>query len=86
MKSGRKVYHLTPSEHAEWKKLAYKVTEGCAVDFWGTVAEDRGLDAKSIICYLERPDEFTALPVGHGKHWCWPMQLACKSPPPEFKD
>jgi hypothetical protein len=48
---------------------------GEAINFWATVAADRKVDPKSII---SEGGKFTALPVGHGLHWCAPMSLKCK--------
>lgn len=45
--------------------------------FWRSVASARGLDPETIIGNLGHPEIFSALPLGHGKHWCWPMPLKC---------
>jgi hypothetical protein len=49
--------------------------------FWREVCARRGLDAATVIGGVG--GAFTALPVGHGRHWCWPMALRCRSAPPE---
>jgi hypothetical protein len=43
--------------------------------FWQRVADARGLDYHTIIGTENAPYSFTAMPVGHGKHWCFPEPL-----------
>lgn len=46
-----------------------------ARDWWGQVAHLNGIDPGSIIHSSIDSTKFTALPIGHGKHWCWPSPL-----------
>lgn len=73
----RNAYSLEPDEQLRFDRLKWTKREGAAVAFWKSVAERRGLDPKTIITY--EPGTFTALPLGHGKHWCWPSPL--RAPP-----
>lgn len=44
-----------------------------AFEFWREVAVSRGLDPVTVLhvgAYV-----FSALPYGHGCHWCWPANL-----------
>lgn len=70
-------YHLTPTEMRDFDRLP--PFEGFAWKFWQRVAYVRDLDYTTIIA---RAPHFTALPLGHGKHWCFPSPLKCKKPPP----
>lgn len=54
---------LEPDEQVEFGRL--RKWPGAAFAFWRRVCGRRGLDPKTLI-------GFTALPIGHGKHWCWP--------------
>jgi hypothetical protein len=49
--------------------------------FWRDVAVSRGLDYQTVIGNPEQPGTFSALPLGHGKHWCWPMSITCSIHP-----
>ena len=80
----RITYYLTTKEEREFWRL--RPFEGLAFEFWGGVADARGLDLSSFIGVEGRPTEFTALPAGHGKHWCAPMSLKCAKPPPPYKE
>jgi len=72
----RESYTLTPDEIKEFRRLP--LDYGHAFEFWHKVAYTRGLDHKTII---GTETNFTALPLGHGAHWCWPSPLKCISPP-----
>jgi hypothetical protein len=50
-----------------------------AFAFWGRVAYARGLDYRTI---LFDDAEYSALPDGHRRHWCFPAPLKCKTPVP----
>jgi hypothetical protein len=83
----RITYYLTAREEREFWKLPTTLTaDGKAFDFWGNVADARGLDLKSIIGVEGKPTEFTALPAGHNQPWCWPMKLKCANEPPPYKE
>ena len=71
----RKHYDLT---HEEQSKLA--IVGDDVWLFWNAVARRCGVDSASIIADIGRPS-FTALPIGHRKHWCHPLPLACKARP-----
>ena len=73
---------LTAEEIDQFNRL--RPVDGAAVTFWKAVADARGLDYATLLCYRGRPYEFTALPWGHGKPWCWPMEAKCKANPVEF--
>lgn len=77
--SERKVYHLTTEEASRWERLP--PVDGRAWDFWRSVAADRGLNYRTILGVNDRFYEFTALPVGHRKPWCYPMPVKCKAAP-----
>jgi hypothetical protein len=64
---------LDPDERAEFRTL--REWPGVAWSFWRRVCERRGLDYRTLVA-------FTALPSGHGKHWCWPSLLELPSAPP----
>lgn len=72
----RKTSSLTPAEIGQFNWL--KPIPGDALAFWAKVAQVRNLDPKSM---LTNGKTFTALPVGHGKHFCWPLSLQCKKKP-----
>ena len=78
----RKSYHLTPEERRKFKRL--KPVEDVAYEFWQEVAWARGLDYETILTTLNDPCRFSALPLGHGKDWCWPIALKCPCPPETF--
>lgn len=82
----RQRYTLTDEEREAFAALSRRRIHADAAPvwrFWQAVAAARGLDHKTII---NKPDgSFTALPLGHGKHWCWPSPLNL-SPPPVFND
>jgi hypothetical protein len=72
----RQKYELTGQEQKRFRRL--KPIEGEAIKFWQMAAYTRGLDYQTII---STGRTFTALPIGHGKHWCYPMTLKCKRRP-----
>lgn len=67
---------LTPKENSEFAVLP--PLPGEAFRFWWRVAKERGLDSASV---LWKNGKVTALPIGHGKHWCWPDTLNCRNRP-----
>jgi len=69
--------HLTKPERQELRRLP-KEPE-VAFDFWCQIAQDRGIDSKSIL--LEQDYTTTGLPLDHGQHWCYPYPLVCKDSP-----
>ena len=74
----RTTHTLTPQE-ADELRLIPPFPE-FAWTFWRKVSAARGLDARSAIGGDR--GTFSALPAGHGRHWCWPVQLTCSAPPP----
>lgn len=76
----RQTYRLTPAERLAFAKLGHGWPPNVAEvhRFWGDVGHARGLDPATIIGVPYEPHAFTALPQGHGKHWCWPLPLKCK--------
>lgn len=89
----RKFYELTAEELAEFPAcrralngmIGYGLLTGEHVwTFWKRIARVRGLDYRSIIGVPDSPQRFSALPLDHGKHWCWPMTLQCVNPPLEW--
>ncbi len=75
----RKTYDLTPEELSDLDRLRRDIP-GVAFSFWRKVAARRDLDPKTILGGGIR-SKFTALPFDHGKHWCWPIPLACSHKP-----
>lgn len=69
----RQAFELTHIELTQFNRL--RPIQGEALAFWARVARRRELDPESVI---SDGLKFTALPVGHGKHWCWPLALQCK--------
>jgi hypothetical protein len=77
-------FMLTPDERKTLDQLPYAPATGeFAWRFWRTVARERGLDYKTIIGDEKDRSKFTALPLDHGKHWCFPEALTCTNPPPQ---
>lgn len=76
----REEIHLTAGEKRELKHLPS--LSGIGRTFWQRVCAARNLDPGTVLAYPGRLP--TALPVGHDKHWCWPTQLKCALPVPEF--
>jgi hypothetical protein len=72
----RKQFELNHVELSQFRRL--KPDQGVALAFWARVALSRDLDPESVI---SNGMTFTALPQGHGKHWCWPLPLKCKKQP-----
>jgi hypothetical protein len=71
----RKSYSLTDRELKQLKSLPEE--EGVAFEFWGNVANSRGLDYKTVIGDEYNRSIFTAMSYDHGKDWCWPIPLKC---------
>ena len=69
----RLTYALTPEERQEFQALWPQETK--AIKFWQAVADSRGLDYTTIMGVEGKPYSFTAMMMGHGKHWCWPEPL-----------
>jgi hypothetical protein len=82
----RKVYDLTSDEAEAFRKML--PVEGAAFKFWCRVAAARWLDASTIIGLTGTVNSvvFSALPLGHGKPWCWPAALRCGKPPSVFEE
>lgn len=81
----RKSYYLDGHEIDKFNRLfCHQPKDGEAYAFWRGVAYDRGLDYQTILGIEGRQHEFTALPLGHGKHWCYPLSLKCRNAPPKF--
>jgi hypothetical protein len=76
----RETHRLTPAERLTFARLgrAYRPNATDLFRFWWTVGRARGLDSRTIIGVENDPTAFTALPWGHGKHWCWPLRLKCR--------
>lgn len=72
----RIISKLTKEEREELARIYGD--EGAAFRFWCKVAAARKLDPATIIATDE---QFTALPLNHNKHWCWPMPRRCANPP-----
>ena len=68
----RQTFTLDRHEIDAFNRLPLR--DGDAFTFWRSVAVARNLDYKTILNGLI-PYEFSALPLGHGKPWCWPMPL-----------
>lgn len=84
----RQKHQLTQAELVEWRALPQDSTEEARATeawlFWNRVCVARGLDSGSLLAG-PTPDKFSGLPSDHDKHWCHPMALTCKRPPPEFE-
>jgi hypothetical protein len=84
----RKKYRLTTAELDEWRNLPQDSTDqDRALDawqFWNRVCWARGIDGASMLAG-HMPDQFTAMAIGHGRHWCHPQALRCKRPPEDFE-
>lgn len=72
----RQTFQLTVLEQKRFRRL--KPVPGEAVDFWKLAAHERGMDPDTVI---SNGKGFSALPYGHGKHWCYPIALKCKKRP-----
>ena len=72
----RKQFELDRFERNRFQSLNPFQDE--AFMFWRRVAQVRNLDPESVI---SNGNTFTALPIGHGKWWCFPMPLKCKKKP-----
>ena len=78
----RETYRLTDEEAEAFRQL--RPVDGVAFKFWQAVAADRGLDYRTILGDTRDYRNFTALPLRHGRPWCWPSSLECKKGAPEF--
>lgn len=74
---------LTSEETRRLERL--RPTVGVAWQFWEDVAKERGLDFQSLVVemkYLGKGEtaieSITALPLGHGKDWCYPFDIKSK--------
>jgi hypothetical protein len=74
----RETYRLAPAERLAFAKLRPLYDASSVFRFWWAVARARCLDGTTIIGMPGDPHAFTALPLDHGKHWCWPKPLNCK--------
>lgn len=72
----RKTFELNEIERAAFKRL--RPIQDEAVSFWNRAAIRRRLDPESVI---SSSNTFSALPLGHDKHWCWPLHLKCRKKP-----
>lgn len=72
----RKEYTLSNAEMIAFKWL--RPFPGEALTFWEKVAAARQLDWKTVI---SNGEIFSALPLNHGKVWCFPMTIKCKKKP-----
>ena len=72
----RNTYELTPAEFGQFRWL--EPEPGVAIEFWAKVAKARGLDYTTIV---SDGKTFTAMPLGHGKQFCWPLKLKCSKRP-----
>lgn len=69
---------LSEQERVTLKGLPLDIGKG--FEFWRRIADDRGVDARTIM--LDGIGAITALPLEHGRDaWCYPLPLKCKRPP-----
>jgi hypothetical protein len=78
----RQTYTLSPEERLEFAALWPQELK--AFKFWQRVAAARGLDYTTLIGSEHSMYSFTAMPIGHGKHWCWPEPLKLEKKPKLF--
>ena len=72
----RATYHLQGEQITRLQQLpTAQWATGVAFRFWRELCGELGLDVKSVITLPGY--RFTALPLNHGKHWCWPYPLKC---------
>jgi hypothetical protein len=76
----RKTFRLSDLEFRQFRNLNPFPHD--AIAFWKRMAIARGCDPRSVI---SNGATFTALPEGHGKHWCYPIPLKCKRRSPYFE-
>ena len=69
---------LTKQERQTHRNLKQEPDQ--ALLFWETVCGERELDFRTVLPDPES-GRMTALPLNHGKHWCWPYPLICKDSP-----
>lgn len=72
----RQSHQLSDLESKQFYNL--RPFPGDAWSFWRRAASVRGLDPETLIT---KGEVFSGLPVGHGKHWCFPIPLECKGRP-----
>lgn len=72
----RTKHQLSDIEFNKFRRL--QPYQGEAVSFWKWIAKTRNLDPNSLIT---NGRDFTGLPVGHGKQWCFPIVLKCRKKP-----
>lgn len=73
----RTIHQLDQAEINELRAL--RGYPSVAFGFWARLCAERGLDASTVI--TQAGYKFSALPAGHGQHWCWPFPLRCSKPP-----
>lgn len=78
----RNTYTMTEIEVTKFNRL--RPFPGEAFTFWKRVAVDRGVDPGSMITEGHKA-KFSALPLNHGKQWCFPFALKCVKKP-TYKD
>ena len=81
----RQKHTLTDAEQKEFWQLNQKsqtnrAVAGEAWTFWRKVAAARNLDPTTLIG-KDWAAELSGLPIGHGKHWCYPSPLQCQHRP-----
>lgn len=73
----RRKFVLSSREQSAFEWL--RPLPGEAWKFWETACQARGLDYQT--CIAVEPfsgGSYSALPIDHDKHWCWPFPLECK--------
>jgi hypothetical protein len=56
---------------------------GKAYEFWRELSYRLGCDYRTVLPASGKSRlYFTALPLRHRRHWCWPQPLRCKTPVP----
>lgn len=76
--NARQLIKLDPKEWSDFHDIR---NEAQAWRFWQAVANERGLDPHSLYSSDGTVQKVSGLPLGHGKHWCWPVPLKCKYDP-----
>ena len=82
MKNERGDYEMNIGEWDAFHRI--QPVADAAWEFWRSLGRRYGFDYRTVMSsrvdgYASR--KFTALPLGHTKHWCWPMELKCKNKP-----
>lgn len=78
----RQTHKLSEIEFKQFRALGRQPFPNVAWGFWRRVASVRGLDPATLI---SNGSTFTALPLNHGKAWCFPIPLKCTRRP-VYKD